>query len=416
MDKLSKAVGFLFKRELLLTLVFILILGSLLFRVQKVSAAGSTLLWDITNNPSSGTDRANGVAIDGSGIYVAGYDYVPGNGQWRMEKRSLTDGSLIWEQTNNPSSGTDRVYGVAVDSSGVYVVGYDYVPGNYQWRMEKRSLTDGSLIWEQTNNPSSGTDRARGVAVDGSGVYVVGDDRSLGLGQWRMEKRSLTDGSLIWEQINDLSGSLDSAIGAAVDGSGVYVVGFDRITGGDQWRMEKRSLTDGSLIWEQTSNPSSSTDVAMGAAVDGSGVYVVGYDRITGNYQWRMEKRSLTDGSLIWEQNSNPSSSYDSAIGAAVDGSGIYVAGYDYAPGNSQWRIEKRSTSPDNNYIDIGLRIYDGAQTVSISCEPLGTLTSPLRMSKGGNTYGVALVDVTDPNASKIRINASSGIKALRKQ
>ena len=151
-----------------------------------------------------------------------------------------------------------------------------------------------------------------------------------------METRSLSVGSLIWEQINDPSSRSDSAIGEAVDGSGVYVVWFDRSPGSSPWRMEKRSLTDGSLIWEQTSNPSSSTDVAMGAAVDGSGVYVVGYDRITGNYQWRMEKRSLTDGSLIWEQNSNPSSSYDSAIGAAVDGSGIDVVGYEILTGSGR--------------------------------------------------------------------------------
>lgn len=65
--------------------------------------------------------------------------------------------------------------------------------------------------------------------------------------------------------------------------------------------------------------------------------------------------------------------------------------------------------------IDIGLRIFDGTQTVPIAAEPLGTLISPLRIFKNGNTYGVALVDVSDPNASKARINTSGGIKALRK-
>lgn len=66
-------------------------------------------------------------------------------------------------------------------------------------------------------------------------------------------------------------------------------------------------------------------------------------------------------------------------------------------------------------YEDIGLRVFDGTQTVSIAGEPLGTLTSPLRIAKDGVIYGIALVDVGDPNESGIRIRTSSGIKALRK-
>lgn len=65
--------------------------------------------------------------------------------------------------------------------------------------------------------------------------------------------------------------------------------------------------------------------------------------------------------------------------------------------------------------VDIGLRAYDGAGIVKIACEPTGILTSPLRISKNGTTYAITLVDPTDPNASKIRIKTSSGIKALRK-
>lgn len=39
----------------------------------------------------------------------------------------------------------------------------------------------------------------------------------------------------------------------------------------------------------------------------------------------------------------------------------------------------------------------------------------PLRIRKGGTTYGIELVAVDDPNASKIRIKTSAGIKAIRK-
>lgn len=65
--------------------------------------------------------------------------------------------------------------------------------------------------------------------------------------------------------------------------------------------------------------------------------------------------------------------------------------------------------------IDIGLRLYDGTEIVTIACEPEGTLTSPLRISKNGVIYGIVLVDPSDPKASKLKMQTSSGIKALRK-
>ena len=64
---------------------------------------------------------------------MVGYDYVPGNEEWRIEKRSLTTGALTWTQIENPSTGVDEPYGIAVDVIGVYIVGFDQSPG--QWRV-----------------------------------------------------------------------------------------------------------------------------------------------------------------------------------------------------------------------------------------------------------------------------------------
>ena len=64
---------------------------------------------------------------------------------------------------------------------------------------------------------------------------------------------------------------------------------------------------------------------------------------------------------------------------------------------------------------DIGLRVYNGNETIGISAAPLGTLTSPLRIAKDGNIYGIVLVEPGDINDSGVRIQTSSGIKALRR-
>ena len=74
------------------------------------------------------------------------------------------------------SSTHDYAYNVAIDGSGVYVVGYDHngAGSNAEWRVEKRNLTTGTLIWGLSEHISSDYDYSNDIAVDVSGVYVVG--------------------------------------------------------------------------------------------------------------------------------------------------------------------------------------------------------------------------------------------------
>jgi hypothetical protein len=327
----------------------------------------------VTSNPSTGSDFVSAIAIDSTAMYVVGYDYSPGNYQWRIEKRSLTDGSLVpgfgtgGVVTSDNSTNTDMAWDIAIDSTAIYVVGGDSSLGNAQWRIEKRSLTDGSPDPEfgaggvVTSNPGSGSDYARAIAIDSTAMYVVGDDSSLGNAQWRIEKRSLTSGNLDPEfgtsgvvTSNPGSGT-DLAEAIAIDSTAMYVVGYDSSPGNNQWRIEKRSLTDGYLVSEfgtygvVTVNPGSGSDLARGITIDSTAIYVVGWDSSSGNNQWRIEKRSLTDGSLASGFGTggvvtvNPSTGGDHAYSIAIDSTAIYVVGDDYSPGNPQWRIEKRS-------------------------------------------------------------------------
>ena len=71
--------------------------------------------------------------------------------------------------------------------------------------------------------------------------------------------------------------------------------------------------------------------------------------------------------------------------------------------------------SAEKGFQDIGLRVYNGTQIVALAAEPAGTLTSSLRIAKDGVIYGIVLVDPGDANDSGLRIQTSSGIKALRK-
>jgi len=292
------------------------------------------------------------------------------------------------------------------------VVGNDSAPGRFEWRIEKRNLSNGSLIWSQVHdfNDSSNRSNAYRVAVDATGVYVVGTVVTTS----RIEKRNLTNGSLIWSQVSN-SGFAD----IAVDNTGIYIAGGDSAVDVGEWGVEKRNLSNGSLIWSRVTNlVVNGLDYASSITVDNSGSYVAGSRQVaqgSSDALWRIEKRKLNDGSLVAYQESNPSNTWDAACAIVVDSSGVYIAGMENGfPGfpGGKWRIEKRRF---NNYIDIGLRLYDGSQTIIVACEPDTSVTSSIRIAKDGKVYGIALVDITDSMASKVRIKTIAGIKAIRK-
>lgn len=79
------------------------------------------------------------------------------------------------------------------------------------------------------------------------------------------------------------------------------------------------------------------------------------------------------------------------------------------------WAFVYELSAYGPDYVDIGLRAYDGNNIVKVICEPPGSLTSPLRIRKGSTTYGIPLVDSSSSMASKIRVKTNSGIKFLAK-
>jgi hypothetical protein len=113
----------------------------------------------ILENPSFYDDQPSAIAIDGTFMYAGGYSatVVPSEGsadtEWRIEKRLLSDGRLDLLTGFGNYSGivvsdicpgdNDRARAITVDSSSIYVAGYDN-PGLSEWRIEKRDLIYGS--------------------------------------------------------------------------------------------------------------------------------------------------------------------------------------------------------------------------------------------------------------------------------
>ncbi|MBN8694621.1 MAG: T9SS type A sorting domain-containing protein [Bacteroidetes bacterium] len=350
---------------------FALLVGAI---ISPINLSGQLApIWSQSVDPTASDDEATAITSNSNAIFVAGFDYSASNSNWRIEKRDLTTGNYIptfgtgGVVFTNPTSSDDFAKGITHDQNAIYVTGIENqcFGCDSKWHIQKRDLNTGGIIWFQISNPSINPDGSNAIAVDTSGVYIVG---TVGISflnwAWRVEKRDLTTGSLIWGHTWDISPLGDTPYSITLDSSGLYVAGADYLAGNAQWRIEKRNLITGSQIWTHTVNPSSLDDVAKSVVCDSSGIYIGGYDiNVSGDSQWRIEKRNLSSGLPINSFGSggviisNISSGLDEINGMTIDTSGIYAAGIDNTPGNAEWRVEKRD-------------LYTGALTCSVTSDP----------------------------------------------
>lgn len=302
--------------------------------------------------------------IVGNGsLYVAGSAGVNGsfgNGQWRIERRNLSNGALVstfgssGAVSSNPSSlDWEEPRDMAADTSFLYVVGYD---GNasgtypYQWRIEKRSLFSGALAGNfgiggvVLSNPTSGHDFANAIALDATSMYVVGRDEE----GWRIEKRLLSNGALVagFGTGGVITRAEGEPYAVTIAGGYLYVGGTND---SDNWRLEKRSLSDGALAYAVVETFPSVGCGAQGPyalAVDGAYLYLVG----DAAGQWQIEKRNLSDGTIVFTEALPGTGSCDGAKSLVVSGAEMYVSGkYGY-----EGRSEKRNLSDGSLVASFG--------------------------------------------------------------
>lgn len=339
-------------------------------------------------------DYANGVALDSKYIYIIGMDRTPWgtdrtkrfDSQWRIEKRRLSDGSLT-EQfgeggvvTSDLTPYYEKPEAIIIVDNYMYVSGTEVIQEeDYQWRVEKRWLTDGSLVqdfgiggvvrsYPNATKGYVGSQQVNGMAMSADYTYILGMTYNSAPTDtcWRIEKRRLGDGSLAKGFGTDgfvtsnPSLSKDEAFGIAIDSKSMFIVGYDTNTGNPlntQWRIEKRSLSDGSLVREFGKDGIITNNNRLGKANgivleqepglwkkilnlnlsnNQSCMYVIGLDNDEKlkSHQWRIEKRNMNNGALCSEFGENGVVNIDPGVELrvarliAADTDHIYVSGF----------------------------------------------------------------------------------------
>ena len=237
----------------------------------------------------SGNDGARDIATDGQYLYiVGGYEADSTTNQARIERRRVTDGSLV---TSFGTEGfvTDtnaKIFNaIAIDSANMYLAGYKYNSGSSQndWLIEKRLLSTGALVTAFNTDGIIDNGFTNGKAYDvvydatNSRIYLVGDSGSSRI----IESRLTSDGS--YDTSFESDGYIQTTGGAfrsiTMDANGTYLYvagdnGADLIVG-------KVTRSNGAAGSEFGSSgivtAASATTAGYGIEVQGDYLYVAGH-------------------------------------------------------------------------------------------------------------------------------------------
>ncbi|MGK7901817.1 MAG: SBBP repeat-containing protein [Hormoscilla sp.] len=345
---------------------------------KQLGGAGDDFSWGVAADSSSNVYITGGTKGDLAGSNAGGYDAWiakydgQGNQQWVKQLGT---------------SGDDKSWGIAVDSSGNICItgdttgslGGSNAGGSDAWVAKYDG--QGNQLWIQQLG-TAGDDNSYGVATDGSGnIYIAGGTTgSLGgsnagsYDAWVAKYDG--QGKQLWVKQLGTSEEDKSWGIAASDSGNVYITGRTKgaLEGGnagsfDAWVAKYDS--EGNQQWIKQLG-SSGADYSYGVAVDSSGnVYITG--RTTGSLggsnaggfdAWVAKYDS--EGNQQWVKQLGTSAN-EFAFAVAVDGSSnVYISGctqgglagssnaggwdawvakYD-SDGNQQW-LEQLGTSSD---------------------------------------------------------------------
>lgn len=244
-------------------------------------------------------DSANAVAVDATGVYVAGGTAGTLAGQTHISdwdgylRKYDFNGNLLWTRQFG-SGGFDEVIALAVNASGIFLLGqtdgafpdFTFAGGIYDLFVRKYDAA-GNLLWTRQFG-TDGNELAGAVVADAGGIYVSGGtsgrfpEQNSPAGYDAFVRRYDNAGSIVWTRqfaaTRDVLGK-----GLASDGSALFVVGnvFGTLPGqaggggADEDAFVRKMDLNGNPVWTRQFG-SQGADFALGAATGYGGLFIAG--------------------------------------------------------------------------------------------------------------------------------------------
>ncbi len=346
-----------------------------------------------------GHDRAFGISVDATGVYSVGVT----NGTLPSETSAGFDDAFVRKYTHGGEEvwtrqfgtpGHDRAAAIAVDATGVYVAGQvegtlpSETSAGFDDAFVRKYTHGGEEVWTRQFG-TEGDDFALGIALDTTGMYVAGWVQGALPGGTRagfqdaFVRKYTHGGEEVWtRQFAFLSVSVPKAI--AVHDTGIYVTGgtHSAILPGRMDAFLCKYDRDGNNVWTLLSD-TSVDEHASDAVVDDTGIYVAGWIGFFEETRDAFVSKYDFDGNEVWTHQFG-TRPYDSANGISVGAMGVYVAGTTgYASEGSLDafiaklvvpRIEAAHTSVDFGEVEVG-----SSAKANVTIESRGTAPLTVR-------------------------------------
>jgi len=312
-------------------------------QIHIVGFAGDdAVYWNngrLTVLPKSGNKAmANAIVVSGSNVYIAGCDVTD-------EYYGLYD-AVYWHNGRRivlPKTGRRaEANAIAVSGSNVYIAGNDYSDNNGSYAVY---WLNGERIELPRNFEYGNGATAKAITASGSDVYIAGAN-VFEAAYWLNGRLSVLPSS------RQLGGEGQRASGIAVSGSNVYVIGNG--SGGGAPHTAGYWLNGRLTVLPKSGkSPRANANFetrANAITVSGSNVYIAGYDGWSGYYE---DVGFVGSTDAVYWLNGRVTvlpKLGDSAVAlaVAVSGSNVYVAGID-GEDTVYWQNGRRIVLPKLN-------------------------------------------------------------------
>lgn len=356
------------------------------YATVKYSPDGKFLGVAYYNGGSNNEDKAVGVVVDTTNIYVTGYS-LGSNGYDIVTVMYDSNLAVIGgpKTYNGPGNGEDKPVAIAInDSFNVYVSGFSYGGSgtgiDYVTLKYDAALND---VWAQRYNGSANlTDSALAMVLQGTtALYVTGTTRdslnSTVTYDYKTIKYDAVTGDTLWTARYQGDGTDIARSIALRTSTDVYVTGSSSTdTTGYDYLTVRYAQLDGSEAWASRYNdPANGNDNAYAVSTSSSGggrVYVTGRSLTTGSFNDIVTMRlNLGDGSANWTEHYNGTANDDDGGIAILGGNNPYLIGSSMGAGVGN---------------DYGLLQYNGGN---------GNLNVNVRYNGSGNSEDIPAAVLT---------------------
>lgn len=241
------------------------------------------------------------IACSGSNVYVI-WDDLRNGGYYEICYKISPDGGRTWTddiQFTIPDTYNSDAPLIGVNGSNLHVVWTDHRDGNRE--IYYKNSTDNGETWgseQRLTNYASGSDKTRGIAVDGDNIHVT---FVRYVGSWVVYYMHSTDGGITWNNPIPLSDGMDEEGRIAVDGNNVHVIWSEGKDGDGE--VYYRNSTDGGDVWNPeirlTSFPNRDEGMSI-AACNGTVFVCWQHDEYGDQSIWDIYYKKSGDLGLSW--------------------------------------------------------------------------------------------------------------------